>query len=147
MLVVARSAMNLAPDHVRVESTVRERLLHDRLFFLANCLYTGGKRHVAFGETDAIEPGPDPMRIESRRPISVSQEIPSYTWREIKDGSSLVEEPAKDSEDHGCDACRYAMVFLDATDWSPPDVAVTYEPGTYGHFFGHAEVFDACHDY
>ena len=126
---------------------VRERLDHDRLFFLANAQFTGGPRHLALGEVEAEQPGPDDHRIETRRPISVVDEIPSYTFKEIKMGMEPVEEPPKDSEDHGCDALRYAMVFLDGSDWSPADTIPEYKAGTWGKFFGHKEVLDECLGY
>jgi len=124
-------------DFLMGSNVVRERLEKDTLFFLADCQFTGGMRH------DEVEPGPDPLRIERRKPVSLIEEIPSYNYKEAKPGMLTREEPATDSEDHGCDACRYAMVWLDGTDWSPAMAAPVYEAGTYGAFFKHAEVLDA----
>jgi len=129
---------------------VRERLEKDQLFFLANALYTGGKRHGTLTGNDSNDnpiflndgddPGPDPLRIEKRKPTCTTEEIPGYSYRVIKEGQAIKEEPAIDSEDHGCDTCRYAMVFLDNTDWSPPAATKSYEAGTYGHMLGHENV-------
>ena len=125
-------------DFLSGSNIVRERLEKDKLFFVANALYTGGVRFK--GEKNEEEPGPDPLRIERRRPTSVVEEIPGYSYRVIKEGQAIKEEPAVDSEDHGCDTCRYAMVFLDNTDWSPPAPTKSYEAGTFGHMLGHHNV-------
>ncbi len=130
-------------DFLSGSNVVRERLENDSLFFLANCLYTGGRRHVVVGETVGEEPGEDPWRAEASKLTSVVREIPSYTYKEGKMGMEVPEEPAADSEDHGCDTCRYAMVWLDGTDWAPVDAVPEYEKNTFGSFFGHKEVMNA----
>ena len=128
-------------DFLMGSNIVRERFQDSKLFFVADAQYTGGMRH------DETEPGPDPLRIERRKPISVLEEVPSYSYKEAKPGAEVKEEPATDSEDHGCDACRYAMVWLDGTDWSPETTQPAYAAGTYGKFFNHSEVLDASRNF
>jgi phage terminase large subunit len=110
-------------DFLAGSTVVRERLEHKKLFFIA-------------GSLDRK----DPFRVESMQPTSVVDEIPSYVYREIKDGQAVKEEPELDAEDHGCDTMRYAMTFLDYTDWAGQDPKKGYSAGSFGAVLGHQEV-------
>lgn len=50
---------------------------------------------------------------ESYRPTRTADEIVSYVWAQPGDGRPAKEEPVK-MNDHGCDAMRYAAMYLDA---------------------------------
>lgn len=51
---------------------------------------------------------------ESGKPTSTMEEIPGYVWRvkNIKGRMTDTDEPLK-SDDHGCDAMRYAVAARD----------------------------------
>jgi len=101
-------------------SIVRERLDRGGLFFLRDCL-------------DEI----DPLLVEERKPVSVLEEIPAYEYHEVKDGQPIKEEPRKDGDDHGCDAVRYGMSFLDDNNWQPVPEESKFKPGSFGRLLGH----------
>jgi PBSX family phage terminase large subunit len=105
-------------------SVVRERLDKGGLFFLRDCL-------------DDV----DPLLVEEKKPTSVLEEIPAYEYHEAKDGQEVKEEPRKDGDDHGCDALRYGMSFLDRNDWQPAPVASEFKPGSVGKLLGHDKVW------
>ncbi len=74
----------------------------------------------------------------------MAEEIPSYIYREIKDGQAVRDEPAPDSDDHSCDSLRYLCLHLDTNDWrSSEEHDHTFPPGSFGAVLGHAEVFEA----
>jgi phage terminase large subunit len=105
-------------------SIVRERLGNQTLFFLRSNLESR-----------------DPELIEAKKPCSVEEEIPSYVYRELKDGQAVKEEPAPDSDDHGCDMARYGMMFLDRNDWQPNPIESKFKSGSYGKILNHDAVF------
>jgi phage terminase large subunit len=49
---------------------------------------------------------------ESRRPFSTEQEIDGYVWPKGADGKAIEERPVK-TDDHGMDAMRYAVAYVD----------------------------------
>ncbi len=109
-------------------SVVRERFANRTLFVLSGAL----ERQ-------------DPLLAEAKKPCSLAEEIPSYIYREIKDGHAVRDEPAPDSDDHACDALRYVCLHLDTSDWrsSEENQEHTFPPGSFGAVLGHAEVFEA----
>jgi phage terminase large subunit len=104
-------------------SVVRERFDKGNLFILK----------------DALE-SVDGELAEARKPICTIQEIPNYLYRKRVDGRLGKEEPAPDSDDHGCDAMRYAMMHLDVNDWCPDPIERRFPLGSYGSIMGHQEV-------
>jgi phage terminase large subunit len=54
----------------------------------------------------------DPLLEEARKPCSVLEEMDVYAWIKSKDGRPVKEEPAK-INDHGMDAMRYAVSYVD----------------------------------
>ena len=54
--------------------------------------------------------GRDPALVESSKPTGTTEEIPAYVWDTTKSG--IKETPLK-SDDHGCDAMRYAVMAVD----------------------------------
>lgn len=105
--------------------TVRERFDEKALLLLAGALQT-----------------PDRWRKDAMQPCCLLDEIPSYVYRQSKDGQEIKEEPAIDSEDHACDALRYGMMFLDQHDWDFKDPIQQYKPGTFGYMMGHEAVMN-----
>ena len=90
---------------------------------------------------------PDPILAEQKKPTGMIEEIPSYIYRDHKDGTAIREEPSPDSDDHSCDALRYLCLFLDSNDWrSPPEKDPAFAPGTFGDVMGHAEVLEESED-
>lgn len=78
----------------------RLKLAHDgkpRLFILRNALHE---------VDDALEHGKPP------RPVSTAQEFPAYAWPKGVDGKPVKEVPVK-INDHGMDALRYAVMYVD----------------------------------
>lgn len=104
-------------------SIVRERLELKTLYFLKGNLESR-----------------DPELVEAKKPTCVEEEIPSYVYREIKDGQPVKEEPAPDSDDHGADALRYLCMFLDRNDWQPVKEKSQYPAGSFGKLLGHDKV-------
>jgi PBSX family phage terminase large subunit len=54
----------------------------------------------------------DPYLAESGKPTSTVEEIPGYVWRSNTKKGDPLDEPLK-SDDHGCDAMRYAVAERD----------------------------------
>ena len=106
---------------------VRERLDVDRL----------GQSRVYFLR-QRLETGRCPLTQDKNQPCSVTEEIPSYCYAEMRDGRPIKEEPAPDSYDHGSDALRYSMVWLDWATYRPKAKrGRMFEPGTLGHILDH----------
>jgi phage terminase large subunit len=55
----------------------------------------------------------DEELAKTKRPISTEGEFESYVWPKGADGKALKEVPVK-SDDHGMDAMRYAVAYLDS---------------------------------
>lgn len=107
-------------------SVVRERFANRTLFILRSALER-----------------PDPILADAKKPTGIIEELPSYIYREIRDGSPVKDEPAPDSDDHSCDALRYLCLHLDTHDWRPStEQARTFAAGSYGDMFNHAGVAD-----
>ncbi len=107
-------------------SVVRERFANRSLFILRSALDR-----------------PDPILAEAKKPVGLVEELPSYIYREIKDGSPVKDDPAPDADDHSCDALRYLCLHLDSNDWrTQPEQDRTFAPGSYGARLGHADVPD-----
>ncbi len=51
---------------------------------------------------------PDPMLLETRQPHKTEDELPGYVWADSKTKETPVKE-----HDHGMDAMRYAVMYLD----------------------------------
>jgi phage terminase large subunit len=97
-----------------------------------------GKMYILRNSPD----GMDTFLMENQKPLSLAEEITGYSYERSKDGAPIRERPAKDSDDHGCDAARYLSMFLEKADWQPEKDMAYYAPGTYGAVMGHNEVMD-----
>lgn len=102
-------------------SVVRERFDKDALFFWSG----------------RLEYGEDTLLKDAGKPANVVEEIPSFVYREFKEGHRIKEEADPGCSDHGCDALRYFMWFLDTNDWQPVAEVSGYAPGTFGYELGH----------
>ena len=60
---------------------------------------------------------------EARRPLCTSEEITSYVWQHNSDGRPVKEQPVK-IDDHGMDAMRYAVAYVDGIGRMPLDARV-----------------------
>ncbi len=56
--------------------------------------------------------GRDARRDEAKKPCDTAEEIDGYVWN-VGGGRRKGEEPVKE-DDHGCDALRYVVAYLDA---------------------------------
>lgn len=54
---------------------------------------------------------PDPELEENKKPLCLEDEMDGYVWADKR----TKEEPAKEN-DHGCDAMRYGVAYLDLTE-------------------------------
>lgn len=73
-----------------------------RVFFMRDCLVDRDR---------ALE--------SAHLPTCTAEELTAYAWPKASDGKPLKEQPVK-ANDHGCDALRYAVMYLDATiRWRP----------------------------
>lgn len=94
------SSVNAIKDVSRGIQAVQQRLArgHDdkpRLFLLKGALVER-----------------DSALVEERKPTCTEQEFPGYIWQTTPDGRPDKEEPLK-IFDHGMDATRYAVMYLD----------------------------------
>ncbi len=80
---------------------------------------------------------PDVRLREKMLPTCTEEEIPSYVWREIKDGQPVKEEPKPDVADHGCDDLRYFVQEAWGKDLKSPEPPFEYAAGTMGDVLGH----------
>ncbi len=64
----------------------------------------------------------DSRLADARRPTSTERELPGYVWPETRAGRSADELPVK-SDDHGADAMRYMVMYLDGG--GPPVAGVS----------------------
>lgn len=59
----------------------------------------------------------DSELVESGRPCSTVEELPGYVWDKPREGSAAAERNPKEApvkaNDHGCDALRYMIAYLD----------------------------------
>jgi phage terminase large subunit len=60
----------------------------------------------------------DPRLVEAKRPTCTEQEFDSYRWAIGSDGRPNKEEPVK-ADDHGMDALRYAVAYVDLQHIDP----------------------------
>jgi phage terminase large subunit len=54
----------------------------------------------------------DPLLESAHHPTCTADEITIYAWEKTRDGKPNKEEPHKEN-DHGCDAMRYGVMYLD----------------------------------
>lgn len=66
---------------------------------------------------------------DSKKPTSTEAEFPGYVWPKASDGKPIKEVPVK-VDDHGMDALRYAVMYVDGTQ---PAVGAVAEVKT-GHY-------------
>lgn len=79
---------------------------------LVRTRFTERRLFICDDSLDEIDPG---LQAE-RKPVSVTQEIWAYCYPQYKDRKPIKELPAPESVDHGCDAMRYAVMYLDRYD-------------------------------
>lgn len=60
----------------------------------------------------------DTSLLDARKPYSTEQEFDSYVWPKATDGKSHKEAPVK-MDDHGMDAMRYAVAYVDRLNAEP----------------------------
>ena len=95
---------------------------------------------------DAREEGVCPISKKEHLRTSTEQEIPSYVWYQQKEDTKTRDAPDPRCDDHGCDAMRYACVWMwgrDLTDEEDTRV----KPGTFADIVGHQEFLDEQEDY
>jgi phage terminase large subunit len=56
----------------------------------------------------------DPELARKYQPCSTVEEIPQYTWHKPTPSGAIIQEPSPTCADHGCDAARYAVRYVDA---------------------------------
>ena len=54
----------------------------------------------------------DGALLDAKRPTCTEQEFPGYVWPRSADGRAVKEQPVKEN-DHGMDAVRYIVMYLD----------------------------------
>lgn len=59
---------------------------------------------------------PDPWLSEHHRPVSVVDEFDGYVWAKVSAKSDRVKEQPVKQDDHGLDALRYLVYYLDGTE-------------------------------
>ena len=74
--------------------------------------------------------GRDARLYEMRRPVSTEHEFPGYVWPETKAGRAADEMPVK-TDDHGMDAMRYLVMYLDGGGGSPTVGVTRYAQSSF----------------
>jgi phage terminase large subunit len=60
----------------------------------------------------------DESLVEHRKPLSTEQEFEMYVWPKDAGGKTVKEAPIKEN-DHGMDAMRYAVAYVDKINAEP----------------------------
>lgn len=104
--------------------------VHERLR-----LADDGKPRLFVFRTALVEV--DPALETAHKPLSTLQEFSAYVWPRGGDGRIVKEIPVKEN-DHGMDALRYAVTYVDRSAGTgrsvvipPPDVIDDYDQGGY----------------
>lgn len=84
--------------------------------------------------------GLDQKRVAQMKPASLEQEIGSYVWKKVMPDQAIKEEPDPTCDDHACDACRYAAMFLWGRDMTPVTRPRGYDRMSFGAQLEHDEV-------
>jgi PBSX family phage terminase large subunit len=61
----------------------------------------------------------DPALVESKKPCCTAEEFDAYSWPKGQDGKAVKEVPV-DKDNHGMDAMRYEVAYLDHLASGPP---------------------------
>ena len=69
-----------------------------------------GKSRIYFVRDALVRP--DPLLEAAKKPLCTIDELPGYSWAKTPDGKPDKEQPVK-IDDHGCDAARYVVYYLD----------------------------------
>jgi PBSX family phage terminase large subunit len=69
----------------------------------------------------------DPELMESKKPYATTQEFGEYLWPKGQDGKPDKEVPIDDNN-HGMDAMRYAVAYVDGITKKPARVVRAYSP-------------------
>lgn len=77
----------------------------------------------------------DERMVEEKSATKTVDEIGDYTFREIKPGQRSKEEPAPGLDDHGCDATRYGMMYLDYSKFEVAKEAIKPPPNSFAARF------------
>jgi len=91
---------------------------------------------------DSLVEGRDSSLAHRLQPCCTEEEIPSYTWLKHAEGKPMKERPDPSCADHGCDATRYAAMFLWGRDHNE-EQPIFFDPGTFGEVLGHRAVLEA----
>ena len=70
-----------------------------------------GKPRLYFFDDARLGRGDDSLR-DDQKPTCTIEEIEAYSWSKATEGRATKEEPVK-LNDHGCDAMRYAIAYID----------------------------------
>lgn len=84
----------------------------------------------------------DPVLVEKFEPTCTEQEIPGYVYERTDDGKPLREKPDQMCPDHGCDALRYGMMWLDYSMYEAENPEHKPRPGTADAELGISEFLE-----
>jgi phage terminase large subunit len=104
VLAENRMPMLTLPAYKRIAPGIagmKGRLSRNKLFFMEDSIYEV-----------------DPILSENKHPTSTTEEVESYVWDEKKRHGLIV---PKDEYNHGMDAARYAVAFVDDLAIDPQD--------------------------
>jgi PBSX family phage terminase large subunit len=124
--------INLLSKGERIEVTIADHDAEDRATLAENGIQTrpaqkdisvgiqavtdrlriqaDGKPRIFLFRTALVEE--DQRLVAAKKPTCTLQELPGYAWPKSGDGKPVKEVPIKEN-DHGCDAIRYAVAYLD----------------------------------
>lgn len=110
-------------EMLNIETTAADKRISTGIEAVQNRLRSGGngKPRIIFAR-DAINEIDDELDMKYQ-PTHTIEEFPAYVWRKLKDGAeqtSKDETPVKQA-DHGMDAMRYMVAYLDGgTQYGKP---------------------------
>ncbi len=84
--------------------------------------------------------GRDKVRVDSKKPSCLEEEISSYVWAKSRDGAPIRERPDPTCSDHAMDTLRYAAMFMWNRDMSMDRIIPEYPEGSLGDLLDHYEV-------
>lgn len=93
--VAAKKDVGLGIQAVKMRLKIDPKKKKPRLFFVQDALVSA-----------------DPLLLAAKLPTCTEQEMPGYVWQKYADGKPNKEQPIK-VNDHGCDATRYMVAYVD----------------------------------
>lgn len=90
-----------------------------------------------------LKTGRDEGLASKRKPCSIIEELPEYTFLKRDDGRPTRDYTDPKAADHGCDPLRYVCNYVWRHDHSFEPAVDRFKPNTYAAMLGFEETFEA----